>query len=332
MKLGLRASILFPAPMQALIDERARDCAAQRRARSLLDHWLCLEMARASVKIDIAEQQLTVDQERVLDRVENSWHIDRAAAADRLAQKLQDQPYDVARELGRSKYGALLLISRWESLGQAAASNLGLDDSQIQMAYDLLAVPKVLRNGSRQVPAATDVPALLALVEREIAMHRANLTRTLNWMDQSEREAARLGIVKARDQITRGLKADRTRAEKRFKWAEDTFYRIRAGVDPATIIDPNTREPIKPEASAAPVSEPEPAPEDSPPTPPAPPETPQESVPESSESESPLPPLPEGVSGVDAEMYQIVGGLFRSLFQAAGATEPPTDEPGPPLA
>ena len=329
LKAGLRASVLFPAPMQALIDERHRDFAAQRRARSLLDHWLCLEMARATVKIDVAEKLLAVDQERVFDRVENSWDIDGAAAADRLAQKLQDQPYDVARELGRNKYGTLLLISRWESLGHAAVSNQGLDESQIQMAYDLLAVPKVLRNGSREVPPANDVPALLALVGREIAMHRANLQRTLNWTDESEREFARLGLMKARDQITRGLKADRTRAEKRFKWAQETFILIRAGVDPATIIDPATKEPIKPEASAAPVSEPEPASSAPPPTPPAPPETPQESVPECSESEAPLPPLPEGVSGIEAEMYQIFGGVFRTLFEAAGAAQSPSDEHGP---
>ena len=136
-------------------------------------------MARSSVKVDVANELLTVNLERVLDRVETSWDEDGAAAADRKAKGLQDQPYDVARELGRSKHGTLLLISRWEALGEAVAANQGLDESQIQMAYDLLAIPKVLRNGSRQVPAANDAPALASLVERELTRHRTNLERSL---------------------------------------------------------------------------------------------------------------------------------------------------------
>ena len=247
LKAGLRAKILFGAPMQALIDERCRDFAAQLRARSLLDSWLCLEMARASVKIDVAHELLTVNQERVLGRVETSWNEDAAAREDRRARGLQDQPYDVARELGRSKHGTLLLISRWEALGEAVAVNQRLDEAQIQMAYDLLAMPKVLRNGSRQVPAADNAPGLSALVARELARHRANLERSLNASDQCDRAMARLGVVKERgDSVTRGLKADLSRAERRLKWAEEVFQRRSArGWIRTTIIDPDTKAPIK---------------------------------------------------------------------------------------
>jgi hypothetical protein len=89
LKAGLRAKILFPAPMQTLIHERCRGYSAQLRARSLLDSWLCLEMARASVKIDIAHELLTINQERVLGRVETSWDADAAAREDRRARKLE---------------------------------------------------------------------------------------------------------------------------------------------------------------------------------------------------------------------------------------------------
>ena len=205
-------------------------------------------MAHASVKIDVANELLTINQERVLGRVETHWDEDAAAREDRRAKGLQDQPYDVARELGRSKHGTLLLISRWEALGEAVAANQRLDEAQIQMAYDLLAIPKVLRNGSRQVPAADNAPALSAMVNRELARHRTNLERSLNAADQSDREMARLNIVKQRDSVTRGLKADLHRAERRFTWLEDAFHRLRQGVDPATIIDPDTKAPIKPAA------------------------------------------------------------------------------------
>ena len=251
LKAGLRARFLFPAPMQAPIDERSHAFSAQRRTRTLLDSWLCLEMARASVKIDVANELLTINLERVLYRVENNWDQDAAAREDRRAKGLPDQPYDIARELGRSKHGTLILISRWEALGEAVAANQGLDEAQIQMAYDLLAIPKVLRNGSRQVPAANDVPAIATLVEARLAATEP-ISRSLNAADESDREMARLTIVKQRDSVTRGLKADLHRAEKRFAWAEEAFHRLRQGVDPATIIDPDTKAPIKPNAPAAP--------------------------------------------------------------------------------
>ena len=72
--------------MQALIDERCRDFSAQLRARSLLDSFLCLEMARASVKIDVAHELLIINQERVLGRVESQWDEDAAAREDRRAE------------------------------------------------------------------------------------------------------------------------------------------------------------------------------------------------------------------------------------------------------
>ncbi len=269
---------------------------------------------------------LTVNQERVLGRVETAWGEDAAAREDRRARGLQDQPYDVARELGRSKYGTLLLMSRWEALGEAVAENQRLDEPQIQMAYDLLAIPKVLRNGSRQVPAADNAPALSALVERELARHRANLERSLNASDQSDRAMARLGVVKERgDSVTRGLKADLSRAERRLKWAEEVFQRVRQGVDPTTIIDPDTKAPIKPEAPTAPVSEPEPAAAESPP--PTTPTSPE------SQTESPQRPLPKDCSEADEEMLRIVGEAIAESQRPSGGAQPPTDEkPGPSLA
>jgi len=313
--------------MQALIDERCRAYSAQLRARSLLDSWLCLELARASVKICVANELVTINLERVLGRVETHWDEDAAAREDRRAKGLQDEPYDVARELGRSKHGTLLLISRWEALGEAVAANQGLDESQIQMAYDLLAIPKVLRNGSRQVPAANDAPALAALVDRELGRHRTNLQRSLNAADESDREMARLNIVKQRDSVTRGLKADLHRAERRFTWAEDAFHRLRQGVDPSTIRDPDTQQPIKPDGPAGPVSEPEPEPAAA--ESPAPPATP---IPPEAQTESPQRPLPKDCPEVDAEMLRIVAEAIEESQRPSGAGQPPTDEPGPPLA
>ena len=324
---GRRAKVLFPPPIQTLIDELTQDFAAQQKARTKLDYWLCKELARSSVQIDICSELLIADQARVLERVESSFDADCAERADRLAKKLALEPYDVARELGRSKYGAILLISRWEALGQAVVSNHRLDQVQVQIAYDLLAVPLALRNGSRQVPPADDEPAILALVAREVASHRANLERSLNQSHEIEKKAARLGIMKERDKTSRGLRADETRALKRFRWAQETFEKLRQGVDPATIIDPDTKCPIKPDASTTvPEPEPEPAAAESPPPPPPPTTAP---APEA-QTESPRRPLPKDCPDDDAETLLIVGEAIAEFFRPSGKAQPPTDEPIPP--
>ena len=144
-KDGRRAKVLFPPPVQTIIDELRVDITTSLRARTRLEHWLCKDIARSLVQIDICSELVIADKARVLERVESSFDADCAARADRLAKKLALEPYDIARELGRDKFGTLLLISRWESLGDAVASNHRLDEVQVQMAYDLLAVPVALR-------------------------------------------------------------------------------------------------------------------------------------------------------------------------------------------
>ncbi len=322
-KDGRRAKVLFPPPVQTLIDELTANIVAGLRARTLFDYWLCKDMARSSVQIDLCAERVLADQERVLKQVECSFDADAAARADRLAKKLPLEPYDVARELGRDKYGALLLISRWESLAEAVTTNHRLDEVQVQMAYDLLAVPAALRNGSRQVPAADDEPAILALCAREVAGHNANLQASLNERHELDRKAAKLGIMKEQDKLTRGLKADETRARTRFRWALKVFEMIRKGVDPATIIDPETKAPIQPDVSTT-IPDPPPQRQPDPPAAATPP-------PAEAQAGSPQPPLPEDCQGDDAETFRIAAFLIGEQFGAPSSAQPRADAgPAPP--
>jgi len=50
--------------------------------------------------------------------------------------------------------------------------------------FDVLGVPLPLRDGNRRVPAASDGPALITLIEQELARHQANLSSTLNQRDR----------------------------------------------------------------------------------------------------------------------------------------------------
>jgi hypothetical protein len=220
----------------------------------------------------------------------------------------------------------LLLISRWELLAEAVTTNHRLDEIQVQMAYDLLAVPIALRNGSRQVPAADDEPALLALCAREVARHQASLAYSLNERHELDRKAAKLGIMKEHSKTTRGLKAAETHARTRFRWGLEMFLKIRGGVDPATILDPDTKAPIQPDAST---TIPEPPPPKPRPEPPAAEPPPTAASPEA-ETESPQPSLPDDWQGDDAETFRIAAFLIGERFGAPGTAPPRGDEPGPP--
>ena len=106
-----------------------------------------------------------------------------------------------------------------------------------------------------------------------------------------------LGLVRSYDRGSRNLRSDTARAQRRLEWAEAAFWRIRRGADPASEIDPDTHQPINPDAGTPAASEPaSPAPEPPPPPPPPPPPA----ATEEPAPESPARPLPEGCEGEDA--------------------------------
>ena len=219
------------------------------------------------------------------------------------------------------------MISLWNALGDAVATNGILDPEQVGMAYDLLAVPHVLRNGSRQVPPANDAPAVAALVKRQVAYHQANLQEKLNQRDEFERNSARLGIVREIDKETRILKSDETRALKRLRWAEQTFQDIRKGVDPASVIDPDTQRPINPDGHAATVWAAATAPA---PLAPPPPETPAPAEPtaEPAPPTRPRPAVPEGCSEELAESLVIAAEVIGDRLGSPGGAMGPAGPPG----
>jgi len=187
-------------------------------------------------------------------------------------------------------------------------------------------VDHVFRNGSQKVPAGSDGPALAAVVAKEKARLTTKLDRELNARDLHEQAAARLGIVRhLRDQETRNLRGDQTRADRRVKWALQTLADVRAGVDPATIIDNETRRPINPQDPASPAQEAAPA---DPPAPPSPPAEPSPSAAQKS-------PFPEGLPEELKQIFLLVGEAYaRKPESFDGETllgDEPTGQPGPDL-
>ena len=134
--------------------------------------------------------------------------MDATARAQRLAARLPRDPANVAPALARTKQGAAILIDHFQCLGDAIASNGGLDDEQRSLLFDVLAVPQVHRNGNRRVPAGSDGPALAALVAKHTARLEKERDTVLSERDQNDREWVKLGIVKYRDTTSRALRSD----------------------------------------------------------------------------------------------------------------------------
>ena len=214
-----------------------------------------------TVQSELANDQLIINASHAVQRVDTPrWAEDRREKTEKLGQRISTAPSFIAAQLGRCKYGALYLLDRLTSISESIASNGSLDDAQIACLFDYLGVDHVFRNGSQKVPAGSNGPELAAVVEKEKARLTTKLERELNACDLQEQAAARLGIVRFYDQETRNLRGAQTRADRRVKWAYKVLADVRAGVDPATIIDNETGRPIKPDATFPPAAKAAPPP------------------------------------------------------------------------
>jgi hypothetical protein len=327
LESGLRSRLLFPDRVQQLIDERTQGYGAQLVARTLLEWWCISQIAMGTVQSDLANDQLRINASLAVQRVDTPrWAEDRRENAEKLGQRISTAPSRIAAQLGRCKYGALYLLERLNSLAESIASNGCLDDEQRACLFDYIGVDHVFRNGSRKVPPGDNGPALAEAVQKEICRLTTKVECELNARDLQEQAAARLGIVRFYDQETRNLRGALTRADRRVKWGYKVLAEIRAGVDPATILDNETGKPIKPDANFSPPGQAAPPPP--PPPPPAPPaEPPAEAAPAGSDSTFQMPAFLEGCSEDQREMYILWAESAHRDVASAGKPSPA--EPGP---
>jgi hypothetical protein len=333
MKNGLRSRLLFPDEMLEEIDTHAHELSKQLKPTTKLEAWLVRQMARATVQMETCSQQMDINDRRAVDRADTAWDDICRERAEKLSLKLPHQPYVISRALERTKQGALFLILQWKFLGEAIKTNGGLDEPQRQSAFDLLGVPIVHRNGSKQVPAGTDAPALARLVARETARHEENLELVLNDQDKTAQEMATLGITRELDAESKLLRSNELRAVRRYTWAEKAFHQLRKGVPPSEIIDPETRQPLDPDMHAAPVPEAARAarsdPSPSPPPPASPPPAPDSPPPTPEPSVHQMPPMPKGCSEEAQQMLLLLGEAYLRQRAPSGqvTSPPPSDEP-----
>jgi hypothetical protein len=348
MKDGFRSTLIHPEEMLLAINVRMAEFSQQYQPATTMESYLVWEMARTTIQIEICSKQVIIDQARAIERVDTSWDADQSERAERWVQKLPRDPFAAAKALQKTKQGAQILIFHWTALQEAIQTNGGLDEPQRSLAFDLLGIPEVVRNGSRRVPEGTDGPALLALTERELGRLRSLIEHDLHDRDLGEQQAASVGLPRFQDAATRRVKNAESRHQKRLDWAMDALQQLRKGVPAADIIDPTTKKPVDPgnfvppapPRSSASASSSSPSP--SPPPPPrperadaaasAPLSVPEEDASSPEPSEKFPPPLPEGFPEELRDLYYMTSAAMQQMraeAAAQGASGTPPDQPGP---
>jgi hypothetical protein len=148
LKHGLSGrGVVLPHEEREAIAERVACWGESFRPRDDHEVWLVGTAAVESIRVDRCRLHEVALRERLADRAEDFWEIDRRLAAAELAAQLPRRPEVVAWQLHKTIQGVDLLIGRWEALGKTLAMTGIWDDRQRATALDLLGVPRDHRQG-----------------------------------------------------------------------------------------------------------------------------------------------------------------------------------------
>ena len=234
LKHGQRARSVFPPDMAAAIARRIAELTPLILPVNPYEVTLVGEMAKAIVKVDRCTEMMLLDLQRTIDLAGTvRWDAERDDRAAALAKRLAKDPWRVARALAGTKHGARWLLHHWEGLREVAEGKGSWNEEQRQLAFDMLGVSPVLRDGSMQVPAAADGPALAELAGREVVRLTELLEGELEDLDEAARGMAASGMSLDEDGETRRLRQYEGRARREWRWAVSELKRVRAGCAPS---------------------------------------------------------------------------------------------------
>jgi hypothetical protein len=348
---GCRSLTHFPEDMQRLIDAKEDDLHAAFPPRNELEGILLEEIAIASIQVRVCEGQVEIDQRRVRAEIDLTWDGARRSDINALAERLGKSPTRVAHQLEQSLQGAQHCRELWIGLGDSVEANGKLTEAQRQLAFDLLGVGLLSRDGTKRVPAADDAAGLLDLVQRQVQRLTNTIEGTLKHTDLSAKLRAGLGQPAPPDAETRRVRSNHSRAKKRLTWATEMFWRVRHGLALGQPIDPEDTAAIfetatgkagaraRAKAAAEAAASNGPAPAAAPAEPAAPPSDPPDPDGELAgfKDDGPI-WVPENITGENREAMIMAGTLLRSMFRgndlaklmARPFAPPPTSSPPSP--
>jgi hypothetical protein len=228
---GLRSRILLPAELRRRADELTAAFTRKFQPTDEYEKFLIREMALATAKSEYSDELMLVDFERRVDRAIGYWQFDRARHARELGRQYARDPRRVCTELLKTPQGVAVVIDFWKQLDDILKTTGTWDAGQRRMAFDLLAVPQVLRENSLRIPADADTQALAEVVAREVGRLRAEYTELLK-LDAADQGLAEIGHPMMEDAAAKRVKRGAAEARRDFKRARDELLRVRAGATP----------------------------------------------------------------------------------------------------
>jgi hypothetical protein len=234
LEYGLWAKKVFPKSLQADIDQCTAEITAQFQPRSPYELRLAREMGRATAQYEHAELHILVEQQRLMDRARTSWAEDRRKAIEE--QLVKRLTHDCERLIGllkESRQGTEWVLQRWSRLGEALETGVGWDEILRSQAYDLLGVPPMFRESTRELPPADDLAGLKAVVAREQAALRQSLEDHLIASDEADRAMAAAGMGRGEDAELKRLRRAAAAAARTRDKARAELIRVQNGAPAA---------------------------------------------------------------------------------------------------
>ncbi len=213
---GLEASLTRPENLERAYRTRSAEFVEHFAPRSAYERWLVQSLARYAVQLDRYAELGIADLRRQVDRARDCWDYDRKGEVITLGGRLSRDPERIVARLRKTAQGARWLMERWFGLGNAVQANGCWNDEQRSMAFDLLGVPRLLRNGHYLVPMATDASGIETLVREQVALLREARETFLDSIDAREREMTIWGMPVVEDAETRRLR--RNESAMRHGW------------------------------------------------------------------------------------------------------------------
>ena len=283
---ALTAKKVFPAELAAEIRECIAELTFAYQPEHSYEQKMVAEMGRIQAQLARCRQMIVDDICRRSSRAVDHWDSDRRQEALALAARLPREPWLIKPALERSKQGVDWMIEEFTTLQTMIVQNGGWNDAQRQRAFDLLGVRAEDREGFGIVPAPTDAQALLALAERELSRLRTLLKERLLGLDEADQMRAVQGFPGPEDADAKKLRKYEAKLKGDWNWARNELLWLRgvcnrpgatrpdhpgpmAGVDDwLKWIEETFYIEIKPEAEPVPAAEaePEPVPDEVPPT------------------------------------------------------------------
>jgi hypothetical protein len=243
LKSGLQSQVVFPEDMANNIAQRTREFTESFGAKTPYEEALIRDMALNCVRFERASAISCLDNERLVERANDSWESDRREMVEDLAAQLSHDPRRVAKKLRNKKQGVDWLLDRWDELADVLENNGQWDDDQRALAFDLLGVGHDERIGNSRVPAHDNVEGMRALIDEQVKRLRAYQAILVS-RDQSERNMTIAGMPLTEDEVTARVRQQEGTFRRQHNRALAELLRFQAAVEEAkaekqpTIRDP----------------------------------------------------------------------------------------------